>query len=114
MANPPDKPGKFLQFSPTIELGHILQVVVMIVALGGWALVGYQSITKQLDQHAAEMTLFKQRLTVDEAAIADLRDALRVSNSETRTQLTKITDMLGDLRTLVAAQGGRQDARPSR
>ena len=93
-----------IRFSPTIELGHLVQVVAMLVMIGGWAIVGYQTITRQLDQHAAEMALFKQRLTVDETAIRDLRANLQSASAETRTQLSKILDAIADLRTVVAAQ----------
>jgi murein L,D-transpeptidase YcbB/YkuD len=30
-----------LRFSPTIELGHLLQVIALLGAVGGWGLVGY-------------------------------------------------------------------------
>src|SRR5579872_2076584 len=82
---PIDKTG--IRFSPTIELGHLVQAAVMLAGIMGWALVGYQTITKQLDQHAAEMTLFKQRLTADEATSTDIRQALNTSTNDLRSNL---------------------------
>ena len=98
------EPGKFLRFSNTVELGHVLQALVMLLMIGGWALVGYETIQKQLDQHAAEMALFKQRLAGDEALAADERNSERAAASETRQALGKISDQIADLRTLVAGQ----------
>lgn len=95
-------PNVGIRFSPNIELGHLLQAIVMLGAIGGWALVGYQTVEKQLSQHEAEMLLFKQRMTADEKDLADLRDALRNSTTETRAILNKISDQLSDLRVLVA------------
>lgn len=100
-----------ISFSPTIELGHIIQALVMVGALGGWALVGYQTIDKQINQHAAELALFKARLAADEAssaaAIAELRDVQRTTGVEVRQALAKISDQIADLRAVVAAQGKR-------
>ena len=97
--------GHVLRFSPTIELGHVLQAGVVLLMVGGWALVGYQTIQKQLDQNAAELLIFKQRMTTDEAAMAEQREALRSAVSETRQFFTKIADQIADLRALVASQG---------
>lgn len=97
------RPG--IQFSPEIQLGHILQAIVMLVALAGWASAGYMTIDKQLATQAAEMALQKQRLLANELATAELREALRASAAETRQATNKISDQLGDLRTLVAGQG---------
>lgn len=83
----------------------------MLVAFAGWAIGGYQLIQKQLDQQAAEITLFKERLATYRIATDELRDNLRISVTETRQQLAKISDQIADLRTLVAAQGIRPDGR---
>lgn len=110
----PPRGGGMLRFSPTIELGHLVQAIVMLGALGGWALVGYQTITKQLDQHAAEMALFKQRLTTEEMALTEVREGLRSAITDTGRRLDKISDQIGDLRTLVASQAAGRDNGPRR
>ena len=99
-----------VKFSPTIELGHLIQALVMLAGLGGWALAGYYSIDRQLTQHAAKMELFQQRLTAYENNTAELRDNLKISVAETRTSLAKISDQIADLRTLVAGQTRGGDA----
>ena len=98
-----------IRFSPNIELGHILQAIVMMVALGGWALAGYFTVQQQLNQHAAKMEVFQQRLVAYETSSAELRENLKISVAETRNSLAKISDQIADLRTLVAGQW-RHDA----
>jgi hypothetical protein len=98
------KGAPLFRFSPTIELGHLVQVFAMLLMIGGWAIVGYQAVQKELDQQQAELALFKQRLSADEALAADWRDAERGKVTEIRQQLGKISDQIGDLRTLVASQ----------
>ena len=77
----------------------------MLGAIGGWALVGYNTIDKQLNQHAAKMELYQQRLAAYENNAVELRDNLKISVAETRNSLAKISDQIADLRTLVAGQG---------
>ena len=91
-----------VRFSPTIELGHLLQALVMLIGFGGWALAGYYTIQKQLDQQAAEMALLRQQMKTDETAIGDVRENQRVANAATNTRLDKISDQIADLRALFA------------
>lgn len=101
-----DEPGRWgVRFSPTIELGHILQGFVMLVGLGGWALVGYQTIDRQLAQHSADMKLYEQRQKNDEGVVDQLRATEQATSIEMRQALTKLLDQIADLRTLVASQG---------
>jgi hypothetical protein len=94
-----------IKFSPTIELGHVLQALVMLIGIGGWALAGYYTIDRQLSQQGAKMELFQQRLSAYENNANELRDNFRTSVTETRVSLSKISDQIADLRTLVAGQG---------
>lgn len=109
-----------VRFSPTIELGHLIQAAIMAGTMLSWGLVGYYQVSRTLDQHAAEMALFKQRLTADEVATSELRESTKasvtaliesakVSSAETRQQLSKISDQVADLRTLVAGQARGAD-----
>lgn len=99
-------PGRWgMRFSPTIELGHILQAIIMLAGLAGWALVGYQTIDRQLALHSAELKLVEQRIATDEATVLQLRESEQRTSAETRQALDKITGQIGDLRTLVASQG---------
>lgn len=93
-----------IKFSPTIELGHLLQALVMLLGLGGWALAGYYTIQQQLNQQASKLEVFQQRLVTYEGNAVEMRENLKISVAETRTSLAKISDQISDLRTLVAGQ----------
>lgn len=94
-----------IRFSPTIELGHILQAIVMLAMFSGWGLYGFNQIQQQLNLQAAQMELFKQRLSSYETNANELRDSFKTSVTETRASLSRISDQIADLRTLVAGQG---------
>ena len=97
--------GWGVNFTSTIELGHIIQAGIMIVTLGGWALVGYQTIDRQLIQHQNDMALFRQRMKTDEDRLDQISQMQQTSSNDTRAALSKIIDQVADLRTLVASQG---------
>lgn len=97
-----DKNGIGIKFTPEIQLGHIIQAIVMIASMAGYALWAYSQIQNQIASQAAQLALVQQRLSTTEAATTELRN-------ETRQTLSKILDQIGDLRTLVASQG-RADA----
>lgn len=96
--------GETKSVNVTPWLGHVIQAVIILGWLSAWAIVGYQTIEKQIDAQVSQIELMKQRATADEAATADLRDSLRTAISETRTQLGRISDQIADLRALVAGQ----------
>lgn len=103
---PKKKNGKpALEWSPVIQLGHVIQALLVLVMVGGWALVGYETIEKQISELSADMALQKQRLSADETAVNDLRTSLSAIASDTRTRLDSIRDQIADLRALLAAQG---------
>lgn len=98
----PDRRGNVFQFSPVVELGHLIQVGVGLVAMSGWALFGYLTIDQRLNAEAAQRALLAQRIDQGERAIADTREQQKTSNSETSRKLDGITTQLGDLmRTLL-------------
>lgn len=107
MSDPSSKPNG-LKFSSTLDWQHVLYVVAIIGTLSGWALWGYDTIQKQLDTQSSEILLLKQRMVVDEAAITDIKDSVRLFVTENRGALSKISDQISDLRTLVAAQDARK------
>lgn len=103
---------KGLQFSPIIELGHIVQALIMLATVGGWAIVGYETVQKQLDFQQSQTELLKQRVLTNETALSDVRDTLRNSVNDTRTRLDRIFDQLSDLKASVAAgQANREITR---
>lgn len=92
-----------IKFSPTIELGHILQALVIISAMGGWAMTGYITIQGQFQRHDADLALLKQRLDQDEKNESQSQARQDAFVAEMRQDLDKISGQLADLRTLVAA-----------
>jgi hypothetical protein len=119
---PVPRGGALIRFSPNIELGHILQAIVILMSVGGWAIVGYFTIERQInevtalvnkqsDRQDGEVAVMRQRLVVAEAAIGELREGMKASTSEMRQGFSTISDKLADLRTLVASQGRPGDAR---
>lgn len=103
---PPAEPFR-LRFNPTIDLGSIATAVIMLGAVLGWGIIGYETINKQLDAQATETQLLKQRLTADELDMKRQSEDYRASTIEIRSALGKLLDQIGDLRALVAAQGAR-------
>lgn len=93
-----------MKFSPTIELGHLLQAVVAAATLTGWGLWGYASIEAQLATTRAEVSLLTQRIDQDEKLSTQDREDQRARDARVTSALDKIVDRLADLRTLVAAK----------
>ena len=102
-----------IRFTPTVALGHVLQLIIMLAGLGGGALVGYQTIDAELAQHQADMKLFQQRIATDETIVQELRNDEKESAAETRSALGKLIDQVSGVQALVAAQGAR-DGTPHR
>lgn len=91
-----------VKFLPNIELGHLLQAVIMLAALSGWALWGYANIETQIAGLHSEVQLQRQRVDTDEAAAKQDRDDQRGRDAKVAASLDKIADELGDIRVTVA------------
>ncbi len=102
--NNPQENRAPLRFSPVIELGHILQAVIFVVTIGGWAIVGYLTIEQQIGNTQAEARLLAQRVETVERATNEGRETQRTFASEMRQSLEKISTQIADLRALVAAR----------
>lgn len=95
--------GKTFRFSRNIDLGQIAQVLILLVAVGGWAIAGYYTIQQQLAVHDRDIQLLIQRVKQDEDNAAQARADERAFNAETRIYLDRISGQIADLRTLVAS-----------
>ncbi len=103
----PDNPQENrapLRFSPVVELGHILQAVIFVVTIGGWAIVGYLTIEQQIGAAQAEARLLTQRIDTIERTTTEARETQRSFAAEMRVTLDRISGQIADLRTLVAAR----------
>lgn len=92
------------RFARTIDLGQIVQVLILLGAVGGWAIAGYYTIQQQLSVHDRDIQLLMQRVKQDEDNAAQARADERSFNAETRAYLDRISGQIADLRALVAAK----------
>lgn len=94
--------NKLVSFSPVVELGHILQALLILGTVGWYVFTDYSAINQQLAVHTADIKLLQQRLDIDEAARTQDRADARAFAAEMRTYLDKISQQIADLRTIVA------------
>lgn len=99
--------GGRVRFNPVIDLGSIATAVIMLGAVVSWAIIGYETVNKQLDAQASQLLLVSQRLDSDEKASSSMREDFKSQSTEVRSLLNKLMDQMGDIRSLVAAQGAR-------
>lgn len=95
-----------VRFSPNIELGHIMQAIIVVGSLSGYALWGYANIETQVASLHSEVALLQQRITQDEAQGKQERDDQRSRDDRITSSLDHIADQLGDLRTIVGKADG--------
>lgn len=96
-----------VKFSPTVELGHIIQMVGVAVCIGGWALWGYQTIQAEISGQAGTLQLLQQRLDNDEKSFAQERLDQQTRDQKISATLDKIADELTDLKTAIATLNAR-------
>jgi hypothetical protein len=100
-------------FTPDINLGHLLQAVVVVTTIGGGILAGYLSLRDDLDRQRAEFRVelagHEARLTVAEHALDERRGEERQFQVEMRSKLEQVMQAIADLRTeLVQKQDRRK------
>ena len=90
-------------FTPDINLGHLVQAIVVIATVGGGILGGYLSLRADLDQQRAEFRValagHEARLTVAERLLDERRTEDREFQAEMRTQLQRVMQAIADLKT---------------
>ena len=99
-------------FTPDINLGHLVQAVVVIATVGGGVLGGYLSLRSDLDLQRAEFRValagHEARLTVAEHLLEQRRAEERLFQSEMRTTLDRVVQAIGDLRTELVQKQNRR------
>jgi hypothetical protein len=90
-------------FTPDINLGHLVQAVVIVVTVGGGVLGGYLSLRGDLDAQRAEyrvtLAAHEARLMVAERLIEERRTEDRQFQAEMRAALERLMQAIGDLKT---------------
>jgi hypothetical protein len=105
-----------LQYSPTIQLGHVitaLSIVGSVFSATLWLSLTIQAkqleIVNTEERHHAEVLadlLLKQyRIDQNDKAIATSNDSQKQFQTDMRSQLTDLTKSIYDLHVLVASQG---------
>ena len=99
-------------FTPDINLGHLVQAVVVVTTVGGGILAGYLSLRGDLDVQRAEFRValagHEVRLTVAERLIDERRTEDRQFQAEMRAALERVMQALGDLRTELVQKQNRK------
>lgn len=93
------------KFDRTIQLGHIMQAVVGVGGVITAAFTIYLMIYTQLASQAQQIALLEQRVVVSERSLLEQRETLRLTTTEIRQSLDRISGQISDLRTVVASQG---------
>jgi hypothetical protein len=99
-------------FIPDINLGHLVQAVIVVTTLGGGVLAGYLSLRADLDMQRAEFRValagHEARLTQAEHALNERSVEERQFETEMRNAIERVMQAIADLRTdLVRKQDRR-------
>jgi hypothetical protein len=99
-------------FTPDINLGHLVQAVVVVTTVGGGILAGYLSLRDDLDRQRAEFRValagHEARLTVAEHVLDERRTEERQFQAEMRSKLEQVMQAIGDLRTELVQKQDRK------
>ena len=99
-------------FTPDINLGHLVQAIVVVTTVGGGILAGYLSLRADLDLQRAEFRValagHEARLTVAEHALDERRTDERQFQSEMRAALARVMQAIADLRTELVQKQDRK------
>ncbi len=90
-------------FTPDINLGHLVQAVVIVTTVGGGILTGYLSLRGDLDLQRAEYRValagHEARLSEAEHMLDMRRTEERQFQAEMRAALERVMQAIADLRT---------------
>ena len=86
-------------FTPDINLGHLVQAVVVVTTVGGGSLAGYLSLRADLDLQRAKLAAQEARLGIAEHMLDERRSEERQFQAEMRTALERVMQAIADLRT---------------
>jgi len=99
-------------FTPDINLGHLVQAVVVVTTVGGGLLAGYLSLRGDLDVQRGEFRValagHEARLTVAEHQLDERRSEERQFQAEIRAALDRVMQAIGELRTELVQKQNRK------
>jgi len=95
-------------FTPDINLGHLVQAVVVVTTVGGGILAGYLSLRTDLDLQRVELAGDEARLTIAEHRLDERRIEDRQFQAEMRAALQRVMQAIGDLRTEIVQKEDRK------
>lgn len=99
-------------FTPDINLGHLVQAVVVVATVGGGVLAGYLSLREELgvqrSDFRAALAGHEARLTFAERVLEERRAEDRVFQTEMRAALERVMKAIGDLRTELVQKQDRK------
>jgi hypothetical protein len=99
-------------FTPDINLGHLVQAVVVVTTVGGGILAGYLSLRDDLDRQRAEFRValagHEARLGVAERVLDERRSEERQFQGEMRAKLEGVMQAIADLRTELVQKQDRK------
>jgi hypothetical protein len=98
------------RFSPEINFGHLLQATVILVTIGGGAITSYLSLRSDIQQVRADLTVkvseHELRLAAIERGAEDQIKQQREFQTEMRASITRIFELLTDLRVQFGRRHG--------
>ena len=99
-------------FSPDINLGHLLQALIIDTTLGGGIVGAYLSLRADLDVQRAEFRValagHEARLTFAERVLDERRTADQQFQTEMRAALNSVMQGISDLRTELVQKQNRK------
>lgn len=95
-------------FTPDINLGHLVQAVVVLTTVGGGILAGYLSLRADLELERAQLADHAARLGIAERMLDQARREDREFHAEMRGALERVTQAVGDLRTALVQKQDRK------
>lgn len=99
-------------FTPDINLGHLVQAVVIVTTVGGGIFAGYLSLRADLDMQRDETRValagHEARLTVAEHLLEERRTEDRQFQAEMRAALDRVMQAIADLRTELVQKQNRK------
>ena len=113
---PPDRESAWLgvihpHFTPDINLGHLVQAIVVVTTVGGGILAGYLSLRDDLERQRAEYRValagHEARLTVAEHLLEARHSEDRQFQAEMRAALEQVMRAIADLRTEIVQKQDR-------
>lgn len=99
-------------FTPDINLGHLVQALVVLTTVGGGIVGGYLSLRSDLDVQRAEFRValagHEARLTLVERQLDERRTDERQFQAEMRAALDRVVRAIADLRTELVQKEDRK------